>query len=315
MILNKKLLDLKECIYSVIRKIIKDKYPKKVLYFELGWDKLWDSICQLKDKDPHKWKIEDLRQTSSSVFSYPSEDANREVKAITLTATAIGTDLIGAKRNLSAEEKAEIVRAYIEQFSPPEYVHQDIFSAFIKTGGEAIAEPIEEKPSAKTPEEEKKEYIIYSHENQQKPYPASKEEVEKLRKLNPKKMSKRFVIYFDDEMGQIVVNGQVKRFVGKEGKEKLRLKRLLYQFLINVGKRVSYSQIKIKVMEEYKKDEEVTDSAVQQLKNRLCIFTEQEIAPFIEPCTDVEIGDKGYFIKEENNGIKFRYCLIIRSGK
>lgn len=166
-----------------------------------------------------------------------------------------------------------------------------------------------------TNHEEKKAYKIYSHEKPKKPYPASKEEVEDLRKLSSEEKNKRFHIFFDDEKGQIVVKKQIKKFVGEEGREKLRLKKLLYLILINVGNRISYSKIKFDVMRTPtdKDEDDASDSAVQQLKKRLCEFTKQELFPFIEPSTKVESGAKGYLIKEEAKGKKFKYCMILRS--
>jgi hypothetical protein len=162
---------------------------------------------------------------------------------------------------------------------------------------------------------ERKEYWIYSHEYTQKPYQESGDNIFELRKLNPEEITNRFHIFFDDEKGHIIAKRKIKKFVGKEGKEKLRLKRLLYLFLINVGKRVSFSQIKNHVMQDYKKVEETSDSAVTQLKGRLCEFTDQAISPFIEPSTSAESGAKGYLIKEENDGERFMYCMILHSGQ
>lgn len=200
---TQELTEYKEQIHLMTKKIIEEHFPADLFLFELIWSNLWASICQLKDQDPREWKIEDLRLASSSDFSYPSEVANKELKAILLTFASVVSDLIAAKKNLSRVEVEDIVNTYIEQYLPPKSMHQDIISTFIKTSGnaESTSNPeMGEPPSPLPQEEEKKEYKVYSHEFPQGE-PISNGEFERIMDDYRNGSEYLFLIYQQKETG------------------------------------------------------------------------------------------------------------------
>jgi hypothetical protein len=215
-------------------------------------------------------------------------------------------------RKLTKKEIKKILEFFAEKSGCMKFWLPDIASSLNKEIDFSVLDTVEEKISAKTPEEEKREYKVYSHENSKNPKGATANDVEELeeRALN----EKAFDIFFDAAKREIIVNGKRKNFIPEKGKVATYKRRLLSLFLQNVGGFVS----SIKMSEIVWGEGKTNKGTIQQMKRRVCEFTEKAITPFIEwdKATDYIDGYtvEGYNIyKEDGKGNKFKYCLIQRS--
>jgi hypothetical protein len=184
-----------------------------------------------------------------------------------------------------------------------------------------------EKVESPLPQQEKKEYLIYSHEKPQRPYAASKKDVEELENMNFEEKGKRFDIFFSEEKNEVIIRGKVKDFFGVR-KEATQLKKLLYLFLSHVGSFVEFLEIALLIWD----DPCQKSSDIHQLRDRLVKFTGGVINPFIKPGKSIinkdnKITDKDaraykkddsdgiksdrYYVKEAYRGKEFKYCMIL----
>ncbi|MFH0795995.1 MAG: hypothetical protein V2A65_02945 [Candidatus Omnitrophota bacterium] len=188
----------------------------------------------------------------------------------------------------------------------------------IMTAKETQPEKLILEPSIKPEQTEKYDYLFYSHVNNENPKDITKEEVTKLRNLSLKEKEEQFDIFLDIENCQLFAKGVPKKITEKD---------IPMNFLVLVLKNVGGSCTFMNIGKEVWNDDGTNSNLIHQTRHRVSKLTEGVIDLFVEHGTrgiiDMEktpargiketIRDLDvYYIRKENfEGHKFKYCLII----
>jgi hypothetical protein len=330
---EKDIENYKEQIFSIVKTIVEENFPDELILFELNWHNLWKNLCERDGTDLKNWEYKELKETEALYFPTLSRTEKRRYVSLSKTIRSVVDELLINNEKVSLEELATKTKIYGKEHGTPGFVFQRITELLYEINKSSTSDPsiddvldkilssqkelekstseakMGESQSKLSPQEEKKEYKIYSHEYQENPQPASKETVLGFDNMEINERNNRFEIYFNNADGKIFVRGQLKSFKENVGGEKEQ--KLLYLFLANVGNFVEFSQIKEII---FHNKETISYAVIHQLKKRICEFTEGVITPFIEMKKSGTTSTKGYLINEKDlNGNLLKYCMISRS--